>query len=505
MKQKLNNVNIKLWGITLLLCLTSVLIIWARSELINADTAWHITLGEWILKNKTVPTTDIFSQSTVIDGNTSTFLSHQWLTDIIFSVIHKIGKMNLLYIVMVVTIFLGHLMVIKHNKENSRLTAAIILLLYSIIGFHKELWITPDTIAAIYMLGINLFIVNWIKSSDRDLKFIKTLIINSIATVILGNIHGGMLSANLIVQAITICSYIIFIKDNSTKIRIKQAIILIASTFVCGLINPHGIKIYGYGFMNSSTAAEYLADWETYRFDSSIQIVVVGLMVLLAIIGIVIQYQKEQDKSKIRIDIMLFCMYAAMLFRYQRTLNIFTLAFALYLSKYVYLSFKEIISTIKFKRFDLVKKISTILAIIIALVVDLSILTNKPVENKTIQECAYDYISLEMVDYIKTDNGQIKIFNTIECGGYLICLGIAPYIDGRTDPYLSEYGNQDLFTKSIKAVHSIEYLEGLTREEGINCLILRKNAISSQIIYASDKWEVKYESKAAVMFVRTKD
>ena len=508
MKQENLKSSINNWLIIGLICLTSVLIIWARSELINADTAWHITLGEWILENKKVPTTDIFSQYYVLDNKTMTFLSHQWLTDIVFSIVHKIGKMNLLYTFMVMAIFVGHMYVVKCQKKEHRITSALILLSFSIVGFNKELWITPDTLAAVFLIFINYNIITWIKNWDK-LSFTKFLILNSIYTLILANTHGGMLSANIIIQFVNLFGFIILYRDDKMKTRIKQSILLLTSTFLVGLINPHFIKIYGYGFMNNSTAAKYLEDWETFKFNSSIQVFVVGLIVLLAIVGIVIEYNKikgiNKSKSNIQMDILLFCMYAGMLFRYQRTLNIFTLAFTLYFSKYVYQSVINLIATINVNKLKKIKNIVIIIFIIVFIIVDTSILINKPEKNKTIQQCAEDYISREMVEYIKGEGEQARIFNTIECGGYLICLGIAPYIDGRTDPYLSEYGNQDLFSKSIKAVHSIELLEELTVTEKIDCLILRKNAIASQIVYASSNWEVKCESKAAVMFVRKTD
>ena len=66
------------------------LIVGGKDLLGDADTAWHIGIGRYILETGTVPDTGIFSYTAA----NMPWMAHEWLTELIFAVIHKFAGLN---------------------------------------------------------------------------------------------------------------------------------------------------------------------------------------------------------------------------------------------------------------------------------------------------------------------------------------------------------------------------------------------------------------------------
>src|ERR1700733_229410 len=69
--------------------------------LTDSDTGWHIRTGEWILQNGRVPTTDLFSFTTVGQP----WFAWEWLSDVLMAAVHQ--RYGLAGIVLVSLLLLG--------------------------------------------------------------------------------------------------------------------------------------------------------------------------------------------------------------------------------------------------------------------------------------------------------------------------------------------------------------------------------------------------------------
>jgi len=56
----------------------------------DTDTAWHIRTGDYIVARIEVPKTDIFSYRKYGE----TWVAHEWLADVIFSLLHRFAGLN---------------------------------------------------------------------------------------------------------------------------------------------------------------------------------------------------------------------------------------------------------------------------------------------------------------------------------------------------------------------------------------------------------------------------
>ncbi len=73
----------------------------AATPVVDPDVFWHVASGEWILKNHRIPKTDPFSWTS--PGRK--WIAHEWLTEIIFGALHRLGGWPalVLYAVVVIT------------------------------------------------------------------------------------------------------------------------------------------------------------------------------------------------------------------------------------------------------------------------------------------------------------------------------------------------------------------------------------------------------------------
>lgn len=470
----------------IVILLGMILVMYMNSNLVNTDTPWHLKVGEWITSNGEVPKTDIYSYAS--KNNLMNFIAHEWLFDVTFYLINSFFSIKGMCVITLFFVMLGY--GYSSHKSKHPLIALSILAIFTLSGFYKQIWIIPDTLAVVVMLLIALNLINEHRS------FNKKLLINSLLSIFLVNWHGGMMTANVIQTLfILICLYA------SKKQTLKDSLTLLLSTLVFSLINPYGIKIYSYGIMINSTVANYFVDWEPYRFSSLLALSTIMILLVMIIIG----YFYKNKKITFDIKLCILFMYVVMLFKYQRTINLFSYGFLFIAPEYVYNFFLYIKENTNNKIASVLNKLHkikilyiTILTISSVLIIATQVL-KAPLPNENMEEYIHNnYISVSMEEYIKTN----KTLNALELGGYEIYLNLPVYIDGRTDPYLNEYGNKDMFTPYIKSVHDLTLMNELTSEEKINTLLLRKNIVTTQIFYASSDWIVKEETNNTVLFTR---
>src|SRR5919106_4492653 len=93
----------------------------------DADTGYHIRAGEYILHNFTVPKYDIFSYI----GPPLPWMAHEWLSEVIMALIHKVSGLTGIVIFFSFLIALAYLLLFRFAqslKYDFTMTALIVLL-----------------------------------------------------------------------------------------------------------------------------------------------------------------------------------------------------------------------------------------------------------------------------------------------------------------------------------------------------------------------------------------
>jgi hypothetical protein len=152
--------------------------------LTDSDTGWHIRTGEWILKNRRVPATDLFSFTTLGQP----WFAWEWLSDVSMAAIHS--HFGLSGIVLVSLLVLGATSVCIYSStvEESEHRLIAILLTGLAMAASTIHWLARPHLVTPLFAAAFCWVLNRVEkraSDDRLLLQLPALM------VVWVNLHGG--------------------------------------------------------------------------------------------------------------------------------------------------------------------------------------------------------------------------------------------------------------------------------------------------------------------------
>ena len=436
------------------------------------DYYWHIKLGEYIINNKTVPTTDIFSWYGI--ANNLLWVSHEWLSGVILYLNKLLFGKYAVVIFCSTFYFLITLLLFKFNKSGYLKNIKFTLIYILAGGIILAASITPRPHLISYVLLIITFYLTrdfYENSNSKKIYFLP------LVSLLWANFHGGSSNLPYIILGINFLGSIL--DKKMTNSLLKKYIVIFFFTFIAIAINPHGIRMLFYPYLNmfDSTMKNGITEWQRPSIKA-INTAVLYLYILLCVYILL----KKRNKLK-KVDILLF------------------LAFT-YLSVSAIRFIPFIYITSSFFIFDYIDPcdvglINYKLIIVVSIVCILFLFINLP---RTIKTTNREIISKEIITYLQ-ENKIERLYNYYDYGGYLIYNDIKVFYDGRADIYsrnifqdgldISELRNDYkeiiktfnfdyyLIPKKVKLV---SYLLDNNHEviiESENCILLHKKALSN--------------------------
>ena len=454
-----------------LFIITAILILLGRSNVLTPDSAYHLKTGEWILKNKTIPKTDIYSWH----PEKLTFIAHEWLYQVIIALIHKMGGMIGLTLFSVILTLSSYLVAMWKNK--AYILGGIIAFLMVVCNMGKQIMLLPDS------FGVLLLLIILLVTISEKLKEQTKLICVFCLSILMANIHGGMLSV-----AITLLIFLCTIKCIKEKQFCQDRFSLIIAAFIGGIINPYGISIYRYIGVIGTQSAKYNTDYITYQFSGMLEVFLfVGIQALI-IIGYMKKYKGQLVLTD---DICLYVAVLIMFLTYQRMVNLYTYGLLAFGLPYGVIAIEDINEKIKKGGIITVGVISLFFLIIMGL--------RLPIYNGTADEyIRQNLLSDEILEELRKDD--VVLYNNVSSGGYLIYENIPVFMDGRTETYTHEYGNHDYWLESVNIDSSPEYV----KELGYNFthMLLRKGSYEAKIYSASKDWKIKSSTDDFILYIK---
>jgi len=242
---------------------------------IDGDLGRHLTLGNYIIDNRDIPTEDIFSFTKSGDPLTP----HEWLSDLFFALIYRAAGLNGV-VWLTALIIAGSLwLVYKYSLNLSNMS--LIALLGGILGAAASSlhWLTRPHIFTIFLAAL------WIGELEKmRLGIRKSWLIFPFLMLIWVNLHGAFI-AGLLIWA---CYFVGMLLDQQISLHKNQSFIWVGiSSFLVSLINPDGFGIWktGFGFLGNqylvSHTAEYLPpDFQQPAFWPFLILILISIFVL---------------------------------------------------------------------------------------------------------------------------------------------------------------------------------------------------------------------------------
>lgn len=390
----------------IILFLTFTFIIMCSIFLFNYgnDFYWHLKTGEYIINNNKIPHIGIFSYYAM--SNHLTWISHEWLFEVIIylyqSLFSNYGAIIYVIVSLVILIFL----LWKLNQENF-IKYPFYTIIWSLISM---LILTNKTLPRPHLISYILFATTILIAFEIQKKENnKIIFLIPIVSILWSNIHGGSSNLSYII-------YGIFLLDSirkKDKTLSKKYLIMIILSLLPIIINPHGIKMIFYPYQNMTykVMLSCIDEWQKLNLLS-----IDGIFYLLFIISIIyILFKNRKEISPLHI--LLISIFILLAIKSTRFMPYLLIIATSIIPNYFQIS--------KFK--------IDIIPIFIFVVLTFMVLTITIVIPQV--NNSFKKISDNMIQYLR-EKDDLVLYNSYNLGGYLIYKDISVFIDSRADIYI---------------------------------------------------------------------
>lgn len=452
-------------------------------QLSDPDMFWHIETGTYILDNFSIPKTDIFSYYGI--ENNLPWIAHEWLSDVVFALIYKIGGYSLLRFFPMLMLTIIFCYINKKSKIFSEIHienylwfffAFLMISSFSEVRAHMFSWL----FCAITINVLFEFVQNQNSKKIYYLPLISCLWVN---------MHGGSSSLIFVLLLLFIIiptfnfKFLKFENKKMTTIYYKKLIIIFLCCICTALINPNTYKILLYPFenMQDKLMLSVIIEWHSPNFHTFDGFMI--FLFLAIIVTIIVSTEKK-------INLLDFILLGAFVYLSLKSIR-----------QTVYLSIVSIPIIIKYLPHKLnvsnIKKISYTFIVFILSILCLSyvvIESQKPI----IDTKEYpSEISMQKIETLAPK----RMLNNYNWGGYIIKQlhnkNIYPFIDGRADVY-SKYTLSD-FTKLMYLSKDWEKI--LDKYE-FDCIFMDTNNMFTREIKKLNNWEEFYSDDKTTILVK---
>lgn len=485
------------YGLILIAMICGVTLFYCFSNGISGnDFWWHVKVGQWICTNRQIPTSDIFSWYGV-EMNIP-WTAHEWLSDVVYYAIHRFSGNIGIYIFsisaalsMIILLWKTAATYIKENVLISGLFFALLSVVTSSFFYGRP------HVFGFFFLYIELkLLYEFLENQESKKIYFIPLI-----ACLWSNFHGGssvlsyLLCIIFLLTGLIKCDYGRVVAERLEKKALIRLGIVTACTIVAILVNPIGLKVLIYPFMNQGDKLmiSIISEWQAPDAKSFGAIIMYFLPILLISIGFV------TENKKIRlIDLLMKGMFLFLFFRSVRFIILWYIVAIFYGFRYMP----------KCKVKEVTKKAEKIIIVLfmlfLLLLAGMSIkkIIGKAREDSLISEV----LSKEMLQVVKEDMPS-RIFNDYNLGEALIYNDIPVFFDARADLFAEEQilanGVSLMFLEQANDESEKAYVDvdGLIEGYGFDTiLILKSRPLYSYMKGYSHRFISIYEDDTAGYF-----
>jgi tetratricopeptide (TPR) repeat protein len=422
-----------------------VLILFLINKLTDPDLWWHLKSGQYILENKVIPKTDVFSYT----GFQNEWIDLHWFFQVtIYSLYKYIGANSVIFLqVLIITLVFSLFFWLKYDKRSCLLSAIIFLV---VIFVCEERFLVRPEMFTMLFIGIYLFILDRYKNSNKDyLWFIPVL------QVIWVNMHGLFVLGPVLILAYffgellawKLRGFFSYGEKNIISDRRYLKLLLVTGLTVCVcFVNPYGYRgvVFPYELFQKISPAGDVFSKDIFEFQrpfsihpASIDIQLYKVVLFLSLFSFLVAVRK------IKLSIFfVYLLFLCLSLLARRNINFFVLVAGM--------ATVDNLRDLSIK-YDIEKKLSVLyIPLFLGLVLSsVSIVTDRfYLYSNSIKRFGLGISDLIYSDkacaFIKESKLPGNILNDLGSGGYLIWQLFPEkkvFIDGRLEVYDYEFYN----------------------------------------------------------------
>lgn len=481
--------------------------------LYDADTAWHIRTGDYILSTLEVPKEDIFSYR--MYGQP--WVAHEWLSEVIFALLHRLGGLNGVVVfsafIIAFTFFLLF-KILETYRMNILIITFVTLLAMATAQMH---WLARPHL---FSMLLSLIWYALLESHQRSPQK-KYLYLFPGLMVVWVNLHAGYLLGFALILIYGIGNVIHYLMMREPDLeqhqirRIRSLSLIGLFSLPAALFNPHGYRFFLFPIqvLGSSVTLDNIQEWQSPSFHS-MSFYEIYLLFFLVIVLISVKKVNAIEIGLILLSvhislfaaryIPLFAIFMAPILG-QRLDDLFqTVAGYPYAVSGIRTIQRRILKSIERLQFLSGSFKHHLAPIVLSFFVFWVVLNGGRVFGRTILDYRFDEKSypIHAVEFLKQNQLSGNMYNSYYFGGYLI---YRFFPDPRYRVFVDGRGivGGDEYTKTFLKVDNItpEWRETLEKYQ-VNWIIHQAGSKLSVLLLGDPNWKLIYADEVANIFVK---
>jgi hypothetical protein len=448
----------------------AVFILAGNHLLIDPDTMWQITIGQWIVDHGAVPTTDLYS----FTMRGQPWISTQWLAQVayaeVFAAAGWTGPVVLAALCIAATFALFTRYLAKHLSESTTLVfvAAALALTAS------HLLARPHVLALPVMMA---WVGGLVQAADR--RGAPSLWLLPLMAL-WANLHGGFVLGLALVAPIALDAVL------NADVLQRKRLALRWAAFAVAAIAASCVTPYGWNSLLASRkilalgeALPLILEWRPADFSA------IGPLEVCLLLGFGLALYRGVSLPPLRIVLLLGMLHMAL--SQTRSLETFALLVPLFLAGPLA---KQIGAADEVKPATSPLLFAGLAVVLLAgTVAYASIVRYEPHTRGS---------PVAAVNELKKLNVS-RVFNDYDFGGYLLANGVAPFIDGRTELYGEKFFVDH---NAASGLMKPETFFRLLEEYNIQATLMRTRSAANILLDHMDGWQKVYTDDIATIHVR---
>lgn len=455
--------------------------------LLDGDTYWHIAAGQWIIRNGTIPTVDPYSHTML----GAPWTAHEWLSEVVLAAAHQVGSWD----------FVAALTALAFALTIALLTRALLKWLepiYALMFAGLAVALTGGHLLArphiLAMPLMMLWTIELVRASEagRSPRWWMLPVMTLWA-----NLHGGFTVGVALACAFAVEAVLTTVPERRVATTRSWGIFL-ALTLAFSLATPHGPQgiLFTWQILFEHTyALERIGEWRSPDFHTfqPLEIWLLGGLALVMYQGLRL--------PPVRLFLVLGLLHLTL--KHIRYAELIGLLAPLFLATPFAAQWRamqenkpqlNIADRFCRKLGQPAGQGAILLSVVTLIAATLWLARARPLEIPGIVG------PILAVKAVQEAGVKGRVLNNYGSGGYLIYVGIAPFIDGRNDVYGDAFFKEYVEALELKSFDSLPKL--LARYK-IGWTLLPPDSAAVSMLDTMPQWRRLYADKNAVVHVRT--
>jgi len=442
--------------------------------LIDPDTMWQITVGQWILDHHAVPETDVYS----FTMRGQPWISTQWLAQIAYAKAYSVagwsGPVVLASAAIAATLALLTRFLGRYLSESTTLVFVAAALALTV----PHLLARPHVLAMPVMVA---WVGGLIAAADR--RGAPSFLLLPLMSL-WANLHGGFVFGLVLIAPVALDAVLNADVSAQKSLALRWAAFGLAA-LLASCCTPYGWNslLASLKILDLGGALPLIMDWRPANFGS------VGALEVCLLLGVGLALFRGIKLPPLRIVLLLGVVHMAL--AQERSAEILALLAPLFLAAPLakQIGGAEVTSSSAPSASRGLLLASVAIALVTGTLVYGSMHRFEPHIRGS---------PVAAVTELKKF-GFTRVFNDYDFGGYLIANGVAPFIDGRTELYGEKFFVDH---NNASGLMQPENLFRLLEQYQIEATLLRTQSAATKLLDHIDGWQKVYADDIATIHVR---